>query len=160
MAKKIKLDPVSLVKVKGVGKVTAEDLKDADIDSAQELADAKVKKLSKKTDMSKSKSKKLIDNAKKLLKKEKNREKKKKKRSKERIERIISHFLIPEHIKLTEEEKKELLEQYKITMVELPRISIDDPAIKHMNLTTKDVVKIIRKSPIAGETVFYRRVVK
>ncbi|MBN1503259.1 DNA-directed RNA polymerase subunit H [Candidatus Woesearchaeota archaeon] len=73
---------------------------------------------------------------------------------------ITNHVLVPKHVKLSEKEKNEILEKYKITLSELPRISINDPAIKDTEITTKDVVKIIRESPTAKETVYYRRVVK
>ena len=36
------------------------------------------------------------------------------------------HILIPRHIKLSEKEKKELLEKYNITLAELPRIMKKD----------------------------------
>jgi len=55
--------------------------------------------------------------------------------------------------------KKELLEKYNITLRELPKILKKDPAIKHINLKQGDIVKIIRKSQTAGESVFYRGVV-
>ena len=42
---------------------------------------------------------------------------------------------------------------------ELPKISKKDPAIKELNVKVRDVIKIIRKSPTAGEAVFYRGVV-
>ncbi len=73
---------------------------------------------------------------------------------------IGEHVLVPKHIKLSEKEKDEVLSQYKITLEDLPRISMSDPTLAHLNVTTKDVIKIIRPSKIAGETVFYRRVVK
>ena len=37
-----------------------------------------------------------------------------------------------------------------------PKISKDDPAIASLDIKPSDVIKIIRKSPISGESVFYR----
>lgn len=72
---------------------------------------------------------------------------------------ISKHTLVPDHSKLTEAEKKKLFEHYNISLTELPKIAKDDPAIEHLNVKEGDVIKIIRKSPTAGETVFYRGIV-
>lgn len=61
---------------------------------------------------------------------------------------------------LTDEEKQELLNKYKITLRQLPRIFVNDPVIRQIGGKVGDVVKIIRKSPVAGETLYYRVVVK
>ncbi|RME78120.1 DNA-directed RNA polymerase subunit H [Candidatus Woesearchaeota archaeon] len=68
------------------------------------------------------------------------------------------HRLVPEHIKLTEEEKKKVLEEYNIQVNQLPIIFASDPAIKDLGAAPGDVIKIIRKSKTAGESVFYRGV--
>ncbi|MEM5852816.1 MAG: DNA-directed RNA polymerase subunit H [Candidatus Aenigmatarchaeota archaeon] len=73
---------------------------------------------------------------------------------------IEKHQLVPKHIILTEEEKAELLKKYKVSLRQLPKILINDPAIADKNPKVGDVVKIIRKSPVAGESVYYRVVVK
>jgi DNA-directed RNA polymerase subunit H len=72
---------------------------------------------------------------------------------------IKKHILMPDHIKISEKEKQELFEKYNISLKELPKIKKDDPAITSLNVKTGDVIKIIRKSPTATETVFYRGVV-
>jgi DNA-directed RNA polymerase subunit H len=61
---------------------------------------------------------------------------------------------------LSEEEKSEVLKRYKVSLRQLPRILITDPAIVDKNPKVGDVVKIIRKSPTAGETIYYRVVVR
>ena len=71
----------------------------------------------------------------------------------------ISHVLVPKHSKTSEKEKKELFEKYRITLNELPVISIKDPAIADMDLTDEDVIKIERPSPTSDSTIFYRRVI-
>lgn len=71
----------------------------------------------------------------------------------------MEHSLIPPHEKVSEDEKKILLEKYNITLLQLPKIKIDDPSIKHLSLKRGDVVKIIRKSVTAGNSTFYRVVV-
>ena len=72
---------------------------------------------------------------------------------------VRKHLLVPEHSKLNEKEKKELLEKYHITLKELPKIKKNDPSIDNLNAKEGDVIKIIRKSPTAGEAIFYRGVI-
>lgn len=73
---------------------------------------------------------------------------------------VEDHKLVPKHIILSEEEKMEVLNKYKVSLKQLPKILITDPAIADKNPKVGDIVKIIRKSPTAGETVYYRVVVK
>lgn len=67
-------------------------------------------------------------------------------------------MLVPEHVKLSETEKKKLFEKYNVSIRELPKISRKDPAIVNLNTKPGDVIKIIRKSQTAGEAIFYRGV--
>jgi DNA-directed RNA polymerase subunit H len=71
----------------------------------------------------------------------------------------IEHFLVPEHTKLSVTEKEELFKKLNVAIKELPKIYIDDPAIRHLSPKENDVIKIIRKSPTAGNIVFYRGVI-
>jgi len=72
---------------------------------------------------------------------------------------IKKHILVPKHSKLNEKEKKELLKKYHISLKELPKILKSDPAIKMLNIKPGDIIKITRKSPTAGEAIFYRAVI-
>ncbi len=72
---------------------------------------------------------------------------------------IRKHLLVPEHLKLNDKEKKELLEKYHISLKELPKIGKKDPAIAHLTVKDGDVIKVVRKSPTAGEAIFYRGVI-
>ena len=72
---------------------------------------------------------------------------------------VSSHVLVPKHIKLDEKEKQEVLDTYKITVKELPRILITDPAIQHLNPKLGDVIRIERMNKIKGMTYFYRGVI-
>lgn len=74
------------------------------------------------------------------------------------IEGELQHDLVPKHEKISNEEKQALLEHYNITDKELPKITMDDPAIKHLQPQPGDVIKITRKSPTAGTTIYYRGV--
>jgi DNA-directed RNA polymerase subunit H len=73
---------------------------------------------------------------------------------------VDKHQLVPKHILLTEREKEELLLKFGINLRQLPRISLEDAAIKEMNPKIGDVVKIVRKSVTAGESEYFRVVVK
>ena len=72
---------------------------------------------------------------------------------------IQKHILVPEHTKVSDKEKKDLLEKYHISLKELPKMSKKDPAIQHLNAKEGDVIKIIRKSKTASESFFYRGVI-
>ena len=72
---------------------------------------------------------------------------------------IKKHVLFPKHAKLSEKEKKVLLDKYKISAYDLPLIRKNDSAIADLDVKAGDVIKIIRKSPTAGESIFYRCVI-
>jgi len=72
---------------------------------------------------------------------------------------IRKHMLVPEHSKLNKAEINELLDKYNITVSELPKISSNDSAIQNLNAKPGDVIKIKRKSPTAGESIYYRVVI-
>ncbi len=73
---------------------------------------------------------------------------------------IEKHELVPKHILLNEKEKEELLKNYGITIKDLPRILSSDPMAKALNAKVGDIIKIIRKSPTAEVSEYYRVVVK
>ena len=71
----------------------------------------------------------------------------------------LVHDLIPIHEICSEEEKKLLMEKYKVIPQELPKIKISDPAIRHLNPKVGDIIKIKRKDPKAGISIYYRVVI-
>jgi DNA-directed RNA polymerase subunit H len=72
---------------------------------------------------------------------------------------IFDHDFVSKHEILTPEEKKKILEQYKVQPYQLPRIKASDPAIIAVGGNPGDVVRVIRKSATAGKYVAYRYVV-
>jgi len=70
-----------------------------------------------------------------------------------------NHFLVPKHIMLSKEQAAELLKKYNLTLDQLPKISVSDPGIEEFNPEKEEIVKIVRTSPTAGKSVYYRRVV-
>ena len=67
---------------------------------------------------------------------------------------------MPKHILLNETEREAVLKRFGITLRQLPRMTANDPLAKLLNAKIGDVIKIIRKSETAGETDYYRVVVK
>jgi len=72
---------------------------------------------------------------------------------------VTEHVFVPEHKKLTQKEKEEILKQYGITVKQLPKILTADPALANLDVKQGDVIKISRPSPTAGETEYFRGVV-
>ncbi|MEM3673531.1 MAG: DNA-directed RNA polymerase subunit H [Candidatus Bathyarchaeia archaeon] len=73
---------------------------------------------------------------------------------------IFEHVLVPKHEILTEEERKQVLAQYRIQPYQLPQIKASDPAVKAIGAKPGDILRIIRKSPTAGEHIAYRYVIE
>ena len=72
---------------------------------------------------------------------------------------ISKHSYVPKHVKISEEEKKKVLEKFNISEQQLPKIFESDPAIKSLNPKIGDVIKITRKSPTNKDSIFYRVVI-
>ncbi len=71
---------------------------------------------------------------------------------------ITNHEDVPKHIPLTEEEAKEVLNIYKCTNMQIPKILYTDPMARYYGLKPGQMFKIIRTSPSAGEYISYRYV--
>ncbi|MBU5687994.1 MAG: DNA-directed RNA polymerase subunit H [Candidatus Aenigmarchaeota archaeon] len=74
---------------------------------------------------------------------------------------VLSHELVPKHYIVSEDEKQKVMEKYRITkMNQFPQIKASDPAVRAIGAKPGDLIKIIRKSNIAKEVVYYRLVVE
>jgi len=72
---------------------------------------------------------------------------------------VMDHDSVPEHILLSTEECEEVLRTYGIESPQLPKIHINDPAAKEIGAKVGDIIKIVRRSPTAKQSVFYRLVI-
>ena len=72
---------------------------------------------------------------------------------------ILKHELVPYFKVLSREEVEKLLSVYDINKGDLPKMQVTDPVSRAIGTREGDVVKIIRKSRTAGESIAYRLVV-
>ncbi len=73
---------------------------------------------------------------------------------------VTKHHLVPKHTKLSESEKGKILGKYGVEALSFPKIMIDDPAVKKLDVKSGDVIKIERQSKTAGISEYYRVVVE
>lgn len=81
-------------------------------------------------------------------------------KKKKTLENITNHVLVPNHIVLSDKEKKDLLTKYDIEANQLPKILTTDPVSLSIEAKAGQVLKIIRESHTAKESIAYRLVVE
>jgi len=72
---------------------------------------------------------------------------------------VKDHEMVPEHVLLTPEEGMKVLGEFGITAPQLPKIHISDPAAKEIGAKVGDIIKVVRKSTTAKQSIFYRLVI-
>ena len=73
---------------------------------------------------------------------------------------VPDHIYVPKHEIIPKQEAEEVLKKYNCKPTELPLIFVNDPAILGLGVKPGDMIKITRKSPTAGESLYYRYVVE
>ena len=73
---------------------------------------------------------------------------------------VPDHVYVPKHEIISKKEAEEVLKKYNCKPTELPLILVNDPAILELGVKPGDMIKITRKSPTAGESLYYRYVVE
>jgi DNA-directed RNA polymerase subunit H len=72
---------------------------------------------------------------------------------------VKDHELVPEHIILSPEESGEVLRKYGVDAAQLPKIHVNDPVAKEIGAKVGDILKIVRNSPTAKHSIFFRLVI-
>jgi DNA-directed RNA polymerase subunit H len=80
--------------------------------------------------------------------------------SEKKTVKITNHVYQPKHEILPKDEAGEILKKYNAKPSQLPYIMISDKALEDLEVRPGDIIKITRKSPTAGESVYYRYVVE
>lgn len=73
---------------------------------------------------------------------------------------LLNHELVPKQEIAKKDEVDELLKKYNITKEQLPKIRLKDPIAKRIGAKDGDVIKVTRKSPTAGVSIYYRIVAR
>ncbi|MDP8012682.1 MAG: DNA-directed RNA polymerase subunit H [Nanoarchaeota archaeon] len=73
---------------------------------------------------------------------------------------VLTHVLSPKYRVMTDQEVESLLSKYKISKKDLPKIKSTDPAVVAIGAQEGQVLEITRKSRTAGESYYYRLIVK
>ena len=68
---------------------------------------------------------------------------------------VLLHKYVPKHVLLTKDETDELLQEYKIGVIDLPQMFEKDPVAIAIGAKEGDIVKIVRDSETSVNSVFY-----
>jgi DNA-directed RNA polymerase subunit H len=72
---------------------------------------------------------------------------------------VSEHTLVPKHTVLDEAEVEDVMDEYDVKRVNLPKIRTTDPALPD-EAEVGDVVEIVRDSRTTDEAVVYRLVIE
>lgn len=72
---------------------------------------------------------------------------------------IFNHKLVPKHEILSDDEKEQIIVQYRVKPYQFPEIKASDPTVSVIGAKPGDILRVIRTSPTAGKYISYRHVV-
>ena len=75
------------------------------------------------------------------------------------LKSLSEHHLVPKHEILSDDETQKLFSQFGIDFDKLPQVSQEDPMAQELGAKVGNIIRIARNSLVAGETLYYRRVV-
>ena len=74
--------------------------------------------------------------------------------------KVTNHIYQPKHEILSKEEAEQVLKKFNVRTNQLPYIMSNDKGLEDLDVRPGDILRITRKSPTAGESVYYRYVVE
>jgi DNA-directed RNA polymerase subunit H len=72
------------------------------------------------------------------------------------LKKVTDNFLFPLHEIVPKERVQELLNELGQTIDSLPKLASDDPVVSEIKAERGDVIRIIRDSPTAKKTIYFR----
>jgi len=70
--------------------------------------------------------------------------------------KLVDHVLVPKHEVVPAKEAEELMKKYGATKERMPIILRSDPIMEEIGAKKGDLIRIVRKSVTAGESIYYR----
>jgi DNA-directed RNA polymerase subunit H len=80
--------------------------------------------------------------------------------SEKKIIKITDHIYQPKHEILPKIQAEDVLKKYNTKPSQIPYILQSDRGIEDLDPRPGDIIKITRRSPTSGESVYYRYVVE
>jgi DNA-directed RNA polymerase subunit H len=80
--------------------------------------------------------------------------------SEKKLLKITDHVYQPKHEILPKNQAEEVLKKFNTKPSQLPYIMRSDKGIEDLEARPGDIIKITRRSPTSGESVYYRYVVE
>lgn len=77
-----------------------------------------------------------------------------------KVVKVTNHIYQPKHEILSKEEAEQVLKKFNVRTNQLPYIMANDKGLEDLDVRPGDILRITRKSPTAGESVYYRYVVE
>lgn len=77
-----------------------------------------------------------------------------------KIIKVTNHIFQPKHEILSKDDAEKVLKKFNVKTNQLPYIMSNDKGLEDLDVRPGDIIKITRKSPTAGESVYYRYVVQ